>query len=65
MAKNHILACERCKSGSLTVNDFKVVQKCNNEYETEIQEALFIKKQNPRLNSQLYASGSMFQLNMF
>ena len=63
--KNHILACERCKSGSLTENDFKVVQKCNNEYETKIQEALFIKKQNPRLNSQLYASGSSFLLNVF
>ena len=63
--KNYILACERCKSGSLTVNDFKVVQKCNNEYETKIQEALFIKKQNSRLNSQLYASGSSFLLNVF
>ena len=63
--KNHILACERCKSGSLTVNDFKVVQKCSNEYETKIQEALIIKKQNPRLNSQLYANGSSFLLNVF
>ena len=45
--KNHILACERCKSGSLTVNDFKVVQKCSNEYETKIQEALIIKNRIP------------------
>ena len=67
LLKYHILACERCKSGSLTVNDFKVVQKCSrpNEYETKIQEALIIKKQNPRLNSQLYANGSSFLLNVF
>ena len=41
------------------------MQKCNNEYETKIQEALFIKKRNPKLNSQLYASGSSFLLNVF
>ena len=56
---------KNAKSESLTVNNFKVVQKCNNEYETKIQEALFIKKQNPKLNSQLYASGSSFLLNVF
>ena len=59
------LTCEKYKSESLTVNNFKVVQKCNNEFETKIQEALFIKKQNPKLNSQLYASGSLFLLNVF
>ena len=36
---------------SLTINNVKVVQKCNKEHETKIQEALFIKKQNPKLNS--------------
>ena len=68
--KDLILTCEKCKSESLTVNNVKVVQKCNNEYETKIQEALFIealfiKKQNPKLSSQLYASGSSFLLNVF
>ena len=42
--KDHILTCEKCKSESLAVNNIKVEQKCNNEYETKIQEALFIKK---------------------
>ena len=27
--KDHILTCEKCKSESLTVNNFKVVKKCN------------------------------------
>ena len=63
--KDIILTCEKSKSESLTVNNFKVVQKCNNEYETKIQEALFINKQNPKLNFQLYASGSSFLLNVF
>ena len=63
--KDHLLTSEKCKSESLTVNNFKVVQKCNSEYETNIQEALFIKKQNPKLNSQFYASGSSFLLNVF
>ena len=34
--KDHILTCEKCKPESLTVDNFKVVQKCNNEYETKI-----------------------------
>ena len=34
---------------SLTANNFKVVKKCNNEYETKIQEALFIKKTESQL----------------
>ena len=65
--KNHkiILTCEKCKCENFNVNNCKLVKKCNNEYETKIQEALFIKQQNPTLNSQLYASGSSFALNVF
>ena len=41
------------------------MQKCSDEYETKIQKVLIMKKQNPKLNSQLYASGSSFLLNVF
>ena len=47
------------------IDNFKVIRKCNTEYSTKIQEALLIKKHNPILNTQLYAGGSSFLLNVF
>ena len=35
------------------------------KYETKIQEALLIKKHNPKLNAQLYGGGSSILLNVF
>ena len=36
-------------------NSFQILKRCHTEYETEIQQALLIKKLNPKLNQQLYA----------
>ena len=35
-------------------------KKCYTEHETKIQEALLIKKLNPKLNKQLYAKDAFF-----
>ena len=35
------------------------------QYETKIQEALLIKKLNPKVNKQLYAKGASFLLSIF
>ena len=43
----------------------EILKRCNTEYETKIQEALLIKKSKPKLNSQLYANGCSFLLNIF
>ena len=61
----HISSCQTCQNSNLDVSSFKVIRNCHNEYETKIQEALLIKKLTPRLNSQLYANGCSFLLNVF
>ena len=61
----HISSCQTCQNSNLDVSSFKVIRNCHNEYETKIQEALLIKKLTPRLNSQLYANGCSFPLNVF
>ena len=47
------------------LNLFTVIRKCNTAYEVIIQEALLIKKQNPKLNKQLCANGASFSLNIY
>ena len=61
----HINNCHVCKQKPVGVKDFKIMRACSTEYNTKIQEALLIKKCNPKLNSQLYANGSSFLLNVF
>ena len=61
----HIDNCHVCKEKPVGVTVFKIMRACSTEYNTKIQEALLIKKCNPKLNSQLYANGSSFLLNVF
>ena len=63
--RDHINSCSSCQQRHVTVKDFVVLKQCQSEYETKIQEALLIKKFNPKLNTQLYASGSSFLLNVY
>jgi hypothetical protein len=63
--KDHILACSSCKNGNIDVANFEIVKKCSSDYDTSIMEALAIKKKNPKLNKQLFASGASFLLNIF
>ena len=44
---------------------FKILKKCVTEYDTTIQDALLIKKLNPKLNKQLYAKGASFLFSIF
>ena len=60
----HIDNCHVCKEKA-GVNDFKIMRACSTEYNIKIQEALLIKKCNPKLNKQLYANGWSFLLNLF
>ena len=61
----HIDNCHVCKEKPVGVKNFKIMRACSTEYYTKIQKALLIKKCNPKLNSQLYANGSLFLLNVF
>lgn len=61
----HIRNCHDCLHSPLDTNSFKIIKKCKDNYETKIQEALMIKKHNPSINKQLYASGCSFLLNVY
>ena len=63
--RDHIDDCQSCKQANINVDNLKVIRTCNTEYNSKIQEALLIKKHNPKLNTQLYAGGSSFLLNIF
>ena len=47
------------------LNNFQIRRQCTTKYETKIQEALLIKKHNPKLNAQPYGGGSSILLNVF
>ena len=56
--QKHINACQSCKDNKHLFDKFSLLKTCNTQYSTKIQEALLIKKHNPKLNTQLYANGS-------
>ena len=61
---NHASNCPSCKNG-ISVDDFHVLKKCRNKYDTMIFEAMFIQRQNPVLNRQLIKPGRSFTLRVF
>ena len=63
--KNHIFGCNECKNGSLSVDQFKVIKQCRNDYSTRIQEAICIKKFRPKINKQKYSKGESYLLRVF
>ena len=63
--KDHIENCSKCQNHPFSINNFTVMKHCNSEYDTKIHEALTIKKYNPSLNTQLFANGSSFLLNVY
>ena len=63
--KDHLHDSDKCSSMKHSVESFKILKKCVTEYDTKIQEALLIKKLNPKLNKQLYAKGASFLLSIF
>ena len=63
--KNHIFGCNECKNGSLSVDQFKVMKQCRNDYSTRIQEAIYIKKFRPKINKQKYSKGESYLLRVF
>ena len=61
--ESHLSKCDPCKSSSL--DNFEVLQKCKNDFEAKINEAIFINKQNPRLNKNLFNKGSLYTLKVY
>ena len=63
--KDHILECNRCKNGQISVENFSVMKGCRNEYTCKISEALCIKKYKPVLNKQRHNMGQSYLLRVF
>ena len=53
--KSHLKSCEICQN--CTIDNFDILKKCKNDREVKISEAMFIKRENPRLNKNLFNKG--------
>ena len=62
--KDHVCSYPECVKKLFSIHDF-ILKKYHTEYEAKFLEALVIEKQNPKLNFQLYANGSLFLLNIY
>ena len=65
--KKHLDICQKCfeetrVNGS---NHFKILRECKNKYEAQINEALMIKRNTPKLNKQQHNNGTSFVLRIF
>ena len=56
--QKHIDVCQSRKDNKNLFDNFSILKTCNTQHSTKIQEALLIKRHNPKLNTQLYAYGS-------
>ena len=63
--KDHLYDCNKSSSTRHSVESFKVLKNCVTEYGTKIQDAVLIKKLNPKLSKQLYAKEASFLLSVF
>ena len=50
--QKHIFGCNSCKNSNLSVDNFKTVKQCRDDYSARISEALVIKKFRPKMNKQ-------------
>ena len=64
-AQKHFNAWQSCKDNKHLFDNFSILKTYNTQYSTKVQKALLVKKHNPKLNTQLYANGSSFLLNVF
>ena len=61
----HIDSCTACKSKNITVDNFTILKKCRTNMESMVYEAIFIKRENPKLNRQLIKPGISHTLAIF
>lgn len=62
---DHIAQCNSCNSIGVNYDNFTVIKKCRNRWDTAVHEALLIKRFNPVLNVQLTKPGYTHQLRIF
>ena len=52
-----------CRGAS--IDNFEIIKKCKSDFDTKVNEALFIRKENPSLNKNLFNSGSLYTLKVY
>ena len=62
--RKHLDFCSVCKNGA-SVKEFKILKTARTPLVLGIQEALLIKKFQPKLNKQMFANGASHQLKVF
>ena len=63
---DHIAHCNPCQDQGVTMDDFRILRKCRQKWDTSIHEALIITEKNPILNRQLVKpGGKQFTLRIF
>ena len=62
---DHIAQCKACNDGGVKYENFTVLKKCREKWDTAVYEALLIKRFNPVLNKQLVKPGYSHQLKIF
>ena len=62
---DHISSCEDCLKQKITIENFKILKKCQTNVEAMIYEAIFIKRKKPSLNHQLTKPRITFFLAVF
>ena len=61
----HISSCLECKNSNLGIQNFQVLKKCRNKFETKIFESLFIQKLKPTLNVQCSMDTNGYLLKVY
>jgi len=61
---DHLLQCSSCTLKT-HLNQFEIINQQSNKLDTAIAEALFIKRDQPKLNKQLFKKGSCYILKLF
>ena len=62
--KQHIDTCTPCRE-NYSINSFKTLDNASNDLQCIIKEALYIKHNNPTLNTQLSNQGQSYYLQLF
>ena len=63
--KTHIYNCAACHNNFLGLDNFEILKRCRNNYDTKICEALRIRQFKPKLNKQLVTKGTSYFLKVF
>ena len=61
--KSHLIQCVTCRRCDL--DSFDILKNCKTDLESKIFEAMYIKKEMPKLNKNLFYSGSLYTLKVY